>query len=108
MLWWNRVEMHTATFEQWERLHKNRVHRIGAPAAVHVEDSSDMWVREGKYHRIDGPAASSFLYDWYHDGLLHRIEGPALGSSWCIAGRLYVVSRPWQRRARRLRWLLHS
>ena len=38
------------------------------------------WLRDGKYHREDGPAIvlpSGTMY-WYRDGLRHRKDGPAI------------------------------
>lgn len=47
---------------------------------------------------------------WIMSGKKHRIEGPAevyWSTAWFLEGVKYDVTRPWQRRGRRLRWLLN-
>lgn len=54
------------------------LHREDGPAFVSAHVS--MWYREGKCHRIDGPAklTSDGTERWYIHGLLHREDGPAV------------------------------
>lgn len=37
------------------------------------------WYKEGKFHRLNGPAVESLNGEkyWYKEGKLHRIDGPA-------------------------------
>ena len=68
------------------------------------------------YHRVDGPAKMFWhgAYDgvmWRQKRRLHRVEGPAIQwewerAGWYLEGVKFPEPRPWQRRSRRLRWLL--
>jgi hypothetical protein len=43
-------------------------------------DGNKFWTLDGKYHRLDGPAAEwadGDKYWWHHDSL-HRTDGPAI------------------------------
>jgi len=47
---------------------------------IEWENGTKYWYKEGKQHRIDGPACEWDNGDkfWYKEGLLHRIDGPAI------------------------------
>src|SRR5271170_341509 len=53
-------------------------HRIGGPA-VEFSDSTKHWYENGLRHRIDGPAIefNNGRKMWYENGKCHRIDGPA-------------------------------
>ena len=108
--WWNGAEMHTATRKQWMSLPLERLHRIGAPAVVFVRNGDALWWAAGAYHRVDGPACSTNSENgtWYQNGMLHRIDGPANATTWWWLENEVYEARPWERRARRLRWMLHN
>ena len=78
-------------------------HSVGAPACYSVWQRGGRWIRSGKCHREDGPANNG---DWWLQGQPHRIEGPASSDGTWLVGFRPVRPRGWQRRARRLRWLL--
>ena len=88
------------------------LHRIGGPAVYCGNDIDTAWCREGRHHRCDGPAMTNSMpyEEWYQEGRHHRIEGPAStfwsAGKWYIEGSIVHAERPWQRRARRLRFLL--
>lgn len=44
------------------------------------DDGSEEWMRDGKLHRVDGPATlwPDGTRKWYFDGKLHREDGPAV------------------------------
>jgi hypothetical protein len=59
------------------------------------------WYKEGKLHRLDGPAIiySSGLKYWYKEGKIHRDDGPAIESpkgtkEWCVEGKLHRLDGP--------------
>ena len=94
---------------------KFRKHCVGGPAVV-CSGFVAYWVCNAM-HRVDGPARVAETpfwteYDYRVNGVAHRIEGPAVADegphnaarTWYIEGRA-CNWRPWQRRARRLRWL---
>ena len=81
-------------------------HNVGAPAKYHWWEKVGLWFRLGELHREDGPAAPAPSFaKWWLQGRIHCIEGPAWHDMWYLEGRR-VKTRSWQRRARRLRWLL--
>lgn len=73
---------------------KGHNHRLDGPAIIRP-DGAKFWYKNGKRHRIGGPAC--YGYDgegerWYRNGHLHRTDGPAINfndgkTSWYIAGR---------------------
>ena len=79
-------------------------HRVGGPA-FHLPPYCASWRCNGKWHRVDGPALDD---EWYMHGKKHRIDGgPARAGLWMVSG-VQIGRRGWQRRGRRLRWLLHK
>jgi hypothetical protein len=46
---------------------------------IEYPDRTKKWYKEGKVHRLDGPAVEypSGLKYWYKEGILHRKNGPA-------------------------------
>jgi len=44
-----------------------------------TEENDEVWVQNGKLHRLDGPAViySSGYHVWYQNGRKHREDGPA-------------------------------
>jgi len=60
-----------------------KYHRIDGPAINYFagpKRGSQFWYKNGKLHREDGPAIirNSGLQYWYQDGELHREDGPAV------------------------------
>jgi len=42
------------------------------------KNNDEVWVQDGKYHRLDGPAyLNNVCKFWYKNGELHREYGPA-------------------------------
>lgn len=55
-------------------------HREVGPAII-LFNGVQIWIHNGKLHRIDGPAiidAKNDSWIYYHHGLKHRIDGPAV------------------------------
>lgn len=58
---------------------EGKMHRIYGPAYVSRKYHHEKWYKDGILHREGGPAVthgSTLL--WYKDGVLHNLEGPAL------------------------------
>jgi len=54
-------------------------HRIYGPAYISIKYDIEIWYKEDKFHRLDGPAIrhkKSLV--WYKEGKLHRLDGPAV------------------------------
>ena len=100
--WWTYGGVHCQS--DWGRNWAEEIHhRIGAPALQ--LGNTLFWRRHGKNHREDAPACTTDT--WYLQGRPHRVEGPAMDAEWFVEGVHLAApgARPWQRRARRLRWL---
>ena len=59
-------------------------------------DGYEVWVKDGKWHRTDGPAVirTDGLMQWRVDGFLHRDDGPAVVNpdgdiDWYFRGEWY-------------------
>lgn len=58
---------------------EGKMHRIYGPAYVSKRHDTEKWYKNGEYHRIGGPAVrhkNTLL--WYKEGKLHNLEGPAV------------------------------
>lgn len=65
----------------------------GLPHILMVEDIT-IYMVDGKYHRVDGPAyVSSDTQMWYENGLLNNTSGPSIinpsGEFWYMNGKLH-------------------
>jgi len=47
---------------------------------VTVNDCKIIWLQNGKYHRLDGPAVEYVDGEkqWWQNGEIHRLDGPAI------------------------------
>ena len=106
-VWWERGGIKHESQEH----HELPLHRICGPAYIDVNFTC--FAVNERTHRIDGPAimGPSGGFQWLMCGVFHRIEGPfeniANAINWAVAGVTFdTTPRPWQRRARRLRWML--
>ena len=61
------------------------------------DDGTKVWLLNGKWHRVDGPAVewSNGGKCWYLNGERHRTDGPAVEFAdgdkwWCINGIEYL------------------
>ena len=62
-----------------ENPRKKVMHRIYGPAYVSQKYDIEAWYKDGKFHRIGGPAyRHKNNYVWFKDGELHRLDGPAV------------------------------
>ena len=68
---------------------------------VEYLDGTELWCKEGKYHRIDGPAVEYIngQKEWWIEGLRHRTDGPAVEYSnankeWWIEGKKHRIDGP--------------
>jgi hypothetical protein len=58
---------------------KDELHRIYGPAYVSRKYKMVKWYKEGKLHRVGGPALQhKSTFHWYYEGILHNYEGPAV------------------------------
>ena len=64
---------------------------------------SEVWIKDGKYHRTDGPAAITMMgsKSWFKNGKRHRNDGPAIvfanggGIRWYLNGDYYYHFEHW-------------
>jgi|JI10StandDraft_1071094.scaffolds.fasta_scaffold12366_2 hypothetical protein len=54
-------------------------------------NGSKRWYKDGKYHRIDGPAIefANGTKEWYKEGKYHRLDGPAI--EWSDGGKAWYL-----------------
>lgn len=58
---------------------EGKMHRIFGPAFVNTAYGIEEWYKDGKLHRIGGPAKThKGSFWWCKEGLLHRLGGPAV------------------------------
>jgi len=84
-------------------------------AIIKIEEESTIhYLKDGYYHRLDGPAFESEKGDfmWYKNGELHREDGPAYikddgSETWFINGTEYTEEefKTWQRSQKLERFL---
>lgn len=63
-----------------KRWYKNgKLHRLDGPA-IELADGIKEWFKDGKRHRLDGPAIerADGTKEWYKNGKRHRLYGPAI------------------------------
>ena len=62
---------------EWRR--NGKLHRIDGPA-VEYADGDKFWFQNGKRHRENGPAVENSNGNkyWYQNDVLHRTDGPAV------------------------------
>ena len=77
-------------------LKNGKYHRTDGPAIEYVDGGKE-WLQNGKHHRADGPAVdlASGYKEWRQNGKLHRTDGPAVehadgGKAWYIDGVPYT------------------
>jgi len=95
-------------YDRFETLNdKGEMHSFDDKPAVERVDGRKEWYKEGKRHRLNGPAIelinrykTLFGYKmWYKEGKLHRIGGPAVehserGKLWCEYGKRHRIDGP--------------
>ena len=71
---------------------EGKIHRIDGPAIEFLNGHKE-WYFKGKRHRLDGPAVerADGCKEWWIKGNLHRLDGPAVEHSdgykeWWIEG----------------------
>jgi len=74
---------------------EGKYHRLDGPA-IEYSNGTKKWYKEGKLDREDGPAVeySNGIKEWYKEDKLHRIDGPAVEyingrKEWYIEDNLY-------------------
>lgn len=61
------------------RNREGKIHRLAGPAYINRNMGSVEWWKEGKIHRTNGPAIiCKQLFIWAENGKLHNIDGPAI------------------------------
>jgi hypothetical protein len=77
-------------------LKEGNFHREDGPA-IESSDGTKQWYKEGKWHREDGPAIefADGYKEWRKEGKRHRLNGPAIQSlkgtkEWWIENNLYT------------------
>lgn len=79
---------------------EGKSHRLDGPAREYANGIKAWWV-DGKRHRIDGPAVEdkNGLKEWWINGNLHREDGPAIEwasgkKEWWVDGVLHRIDGP--------------
>jgi hypothetical protein len=74
---------------------EGKYHRLDGPA-IEYSDGDKAWYQNGERHRLDGPARewSDGSKEWWVEGKKHRIDGPAMeyynnSKEWYIEGKYY-------------------
>jgi len=74
---------------------EGKYHRLNGPAIIYPSGLK-YWYKEGKLHREDGPAVNfpSGHKEWYKEGKYHRLDGPAVEypdgyKEWWIENKFY-------------------
>ena len=75
--------------------------------AIWRSDGAQQWFKNGKPHRVNGPAkisADGLIVWWMRDGNLHRTDGPACTGrfediNWWVKGKAYGTNRTFQKAA---------
>ncbi len=64
------------------RNRQGKLHRLDGPAAEYI-DGEKHWYQNGLRHRLDGPAVewTNGAKEWWVSGLFHREDGPAVISA---------------------------
>jgi len=78
-LWWNWGYGMPTKLEVWTN-DKGEKHRLYGPAVTCLRKYKlEEWWKEGKLHRIGGPARihKDNMF-WYKEGELHNLDGPAV------------------------------
>ena len=76
-----------------------QLHRLDGPA-IEYAHGSEVWYKNGKKHRINGPAdISNSAKGWYFEGKLHRLDGPAVENinewkEWWVDGKRHRLDGP--------------
>ena len=77
------------------------ISRIGEHYRIKFVSGTEIWYKNGKYHRLDGPAVirGNGTEIWYKDGLYHREDGPAVIHSngekyWWVDGMPVAMNDP--------------
>lgn len=78
--WWGYWGKNVPKYKDVLYLNKDEVkHRIYGPAYISQHYNLEEWYKDGKLHRIDGPARTHKGNQWWFcEGLLHRLNGPAV------------------------------
>ena len=78
---------------------EGKYHRLDGPA-IEYADGYKAWFQKGKRHRLDGPARewSDGSKEWWVEGKKHRIDGPAMeyynnSKEWYIEGNYYSTEK---------------
>ena len=79
---------------------EGKLHRVEGPAIEWIEGSRQ-WYLNGELHRVDGPAIewASGRKEWWLNGIIHRLDGPAIEWSsgtkeWWVAGQRHRIDGP--------------
>ena len=75
-------------------------HRLDGPAEEEYITGTNIWYKEGKIHRIGGPAIeyTDGSREWFVEGKMHRLDGPAAEmvdvpsrrkKEWWVEGKKY-------------------
>jgi hypothetical protein len=84
--------------ERWFK--DNKYHRLDGPAIIR-RDGTEEWYKDGERHRLDDPAVirSDGTKEYWINNLLHRLDGPAYISStgtenWFVDNKLHRLNGP--------------
>jgi hypothetical protein len=78
---------------------EGKLHRIDGPA-IEYKNGTKFWYLKGLRHREDGPAVeySDGRKEWFQNGIRHRIDGPAIEYpnariAWYIEGEEFYATK---------------
>jgi hypothetical protein len=81
---------------------------VNYTGCVEYSNQTKKWYKEGKYHRLDGPAIeyADGAKSWYIEGKRHRLDGPAVEYAsgekhWYIEGKCYLEA-DWKKKMEEL------
>lgn len=92
---------------------KYNLHRTSGPAVIKTSGET-YWYKNGKPHRMNGPAINEKNYIfWYKNGNFHCISGPALehidgDKEWCVDGKLHRLDGPAQQSDNTVTWCYYG
>jgi hypothetical protein len=92
------IVKYTSGTKVWYR--NGKQHRVDGPAIEDADGTKEWWLN-GECHRVDGPAIEHYhgSKEWWLNGKLHRVDGPAVEDAdgtkrWFLNGKQHRVDGP--------------
>jgi len=77
---------------------EGELHSFDDKPSVIYNDGNKVWHKNGKHHRVGGPAIERINGDkfWYKEGKIHRLDGPArIFVARVLRGRKFNSFKEW-------------